>query len=317
MVDISLYDYYAALGRTTELESENAELRQQLEAERDKVLRVVRGDFAQICSYCGWEAPVEGAQWDELQAHIKECPHHPLTAERNARLEAQAALAETIRLANVEMDAHRVEREVLERVQVEHEARVRRLWGMIGAHESAADTAERKLAEVENKRIYEVAAQQELTKFAEQRAERKLAEVEAETIERCANWAKGRKAGRNEASELYREIDKIERGLRELSNRTAGGQEVRLEQSQSAQSEGADSIPVVGKVLPASPAASDYLRGMEWCAEVCDSEQRYFDGAYGENSEGGESARKCADEIRAEIARLSGQKQPNNRADHS
>jgi len=54
---------------------------ERLVQERDglkaQVLRVVRGEFTQICSYCGWEAPPEGAQWEELQAHIKICPTHP------------------------------------------------------------------------------------------------------------------------------------------------------------------------------------------------------------------------------------------------
>lgn len=53
-------------------------LQEQLRASNEQLLRVVRGDFGQICSYCGWEARPEGATWDELQAHIKVCPEHPL-----------------------------------------------------------------------------------------------------------------------------------------------------------------------------------------------------------------------------------------------
>lgn len=52
----------------------------------DKALHVVRGQFKQICSYCGWESDEGG--WDDLQAHIKVCPEHPVSA-----LSAQLATA--------------------------------------------------------------------------------------------------------------------------------------------------------------------------------------------------------------------------------
>lgn len=42
----------------------------------EKVLRIIRGEFKQICCYCGWESK-EG-QWEELQAHLRECKQHPL-----------------------------------------------------------------------------------------------------------------------------------------------------------------------------------------------------------------------------------------------
>ena len=41
-------------------------------------LRILRGKFAQICSYCGHEFPADGAQWEHLQAHIQVCPDHPV-----------------------------------------------------------------------------------------------------------------------------------------------------------------------------------------------------------------------------------------------
>lgn len=66
------------------LEGENAELKERIaeiiamnEELEAKVLRVVRGNFAQICGYCGWESADGG--WEELQAHIKTCPNHPVT----------------------------------------------------------------------------------------------------------------------------------------------------------------------------------------------------------------------------------------------
>jgi hypothetical protein len=45
-----------------------------------KVLRVLHGDINQMCSYCGWETPAGGGAWEDLQAHIKVCPSHPLRA---------------------------------------------------------------------------------------------------------------------------------------------------------------------------------------------------------------------------------------------
>lgn len=53
-----------------------------LAKEREKTLRIVRGEFGQFCSYCGWESSSEGASWGELQAHINNCTAHPLFALR-------------------------------------------------------------------------------------------------------------------------------------------------------------------------------------------------------------------------------------------
>ena len=38
-------------------------------------LEIVRGNFGQICSYCGDN---KERSWDELQEHIRVCPKHPL-----------------------------------------------------------------------------------------------------------------------------------------------------------------------------------------------------------------------------------------------
>jgi len=63
----------------------------------EQVLRVVRGEFSQICCYCGWEAPAGGASWDELQAHIHQCKEHPVYK-----------LEERIRVADAEEPVARV-----------------------------------------------------------------------------------------------------------------------------------------------------------------------------------------------------------------
>ena len=64
------------------------------------VLKVMRGNFQQMCSYCGWLSEV--GQWDELQKHIKTCEKHPLFKaearikelnEENFRLTKELALA--------------------------------------------------------------------------------------------------------------------------------------------------------------------------------------------------------------------------------
>jgi len=42
----------------------------------NQILRMIRGEFKQICCYCGWES--QEGEWGELETHIKECPFHPL-----------------------------------------------------------------------------------------------------------------------------------------------------------------------------------------------------------------------------------------------
>src|SRR6187402_496346 len=78
------------------VDTQIAELQAEVARLKAEVLRVVRGDFGQICSYCGWESDRKGAAWEELQEHINQCPVHPLTAmkaeldrERGLRLQLE------------------------------------------------------------------------------------------------------------------------------------------------------------------------------------------------------------------------------------
>lgn len=72
--------------------------RERAEREEAKALHVVRGEFGQICSYCGWETPPGGGAWEDLQAHIKTCPKHPLRAAE-ARIEALEGCMQRLLLA--------------------------------------------------------------------------------------------------------------------------------------------------------------------------------------------------------------------------
>ena len=50
----------------------------------EQVLRMIRGDFKQICSYCGWESKM--GDWEALENHVREeCFSHPLR-QANARI---------------------------------------------------------------------------------------------------------------------------------------------------------------------------------------------------------------------------------------
>ena len=61
----ALQDYEQLEAKIAELEEQN--------------LRLLRGEFGQICSYCGWETPASGSSWGELQVHIRMCPKHPVS----------------------------------------------------------------------------------------------------------------------------------------------------------------------------------------------------------------------------------------------
>lgn len=77
----------AVLERAEKAALEITELTRQLAKAKEQNLRIVRGTFGQICSYCGWESNLEGAQWADLQTHIASCSEHPLRkaeAERDA-----------------------------------------------------------------------------------------------------------------------------------------------------------------------------------------------------------------------------------------
>lgn len=68
---------------------------------QEKAMAVLRGEFTQCCSYCGFEAqPPNG--WEELQKHIEECPEHPLPKLR-ARLEAAEAAVGILQKSTVSL----------------------------------------------------------------------------------------------------------------------------------------------------------------------------------------------------------------------
>jgi len=79
-----------------------AELVREVERLVEQNARIVRGEFAQICSYCAWEAPAPGDSWEALQAHIAVCKNHPLFKSRAVNAELIVALEKLARLGNGE-----------------------------------------------------------------------------------------------------------------------------------------------------------------------------------------------------------------------
>jgi hypothetical protein len=67
-----------------------AALGKQEEHFESEKLRILRGNFGQICSYCGWETAASGGSWEDLQAHVKQCKAHPVfqLTEKLAALES-------------------------------------------------------------------------------------------------------------------------------------------------------------------------------------------------------------------------------------
>ena len=95
-------------------------LARRAEEAEGRVLEVVRGEFTQICSYCGKECqPPNG--WEELQEHIKVCERHPLReAEREAAGLREAMEDAATLCDNLEwLEAHGY-REASDRRGVEH-----------------------------------------------------------------------------------------------------------------------------------------------------------------------------------------------------
>jgi hypothetical protein len=56
----------------------DADLTAKLEAATEANARIVRGQFAQICSACGYEVPAGESSWETLQAHVETCEKHPV-----------------------------------------------------------------------------------------------------------------------------------------------------------------------------------------------------------------------------------------------
>lgn len=71
------------------------ELRAQLEEKDEELLKVVRRNFGQICSYCG-KGNDDDMTWDELQDHINNCKNHPLYQQRKRAEQAEAQLARCV-----------------------------------------------------------------------------------------------------------------------------------------------------------------------------------------------------------------------------
>ena len=83
---------------------EYADLERRLAEAEEKTLAVVRGEFTQICSYCGFEAPPPNG-WTELEDHIKGCEKHPLVKALKERTELLEVL-EPLRGATIEQASY-------------------------------------------------------------------------------------------------------------------------------------------------------------------------------------------------------------------
>lgn len=81
--------------RAEAAEAALATVTEQRDEANAKAVRVLRGEFTQICSYCGWESPGP-ASWEQLQAHIHACELHPI---QQLTIRAEAAEAERDALA--------------------------------------------------------------------------------------------------------------------------------------------------------------------------------------------------------------------------
>lgn len=90
---MSIWNWWRAIDEALHPEVEVETRVAELEA---KVLRIVRREFGQICSHCGFEAPAGNESWKVLMDHIKECPVHPL---REAESRAASLQEERDRLA--------------------------------------------------------------------------------------------------------------------------------------------------------------------------------------------------------------------------
>lgn len=78
------------------LKAQLEELADMVVEEKEKNLRIVRGEFGQICSHCGWESSTAGASWEELQAHIDSCEKHPLYSLRTALADSERKLTKVM-----------------------------------------------------------------------------------------------------------------------------------------------------------------------------------------------------------------------------
>jgi hypothetical protein len=101
-----------------QLESQNAEHLATIEQLREQNLRILHSNFAQICSYCGWEAPISGASWGELQDHIKICPEHPVYKLTQENEQLQERVARLVDAGNAYIDEVNNENQTLRKYEM-------------------------------------------------------------------------------------------------------------------------------------------------------------------------------------------------------
>jgi len=80
----------------------------------EQVLRMIRGDFKQICSYCGWESKM--GDWKALENHVREeCFSHPLR-QANARIrELEEGIKELIAYVDIPVHVEGALQELIEK----------------------------------------------------------------------------------------------------------------------------------------------------------------------------------------------------------
>jgi hypothetical protein len=94
--------------------------------------RIVRGQFAQICSACGYEVPAGESSWERLQEHVESCPKHPLgkALAENAELrEAYDELRGFVRVVTLHLQAHR------SKTDLQHTAMFDRAYSLYCKHD--------------------------------------------------------------------------------------------------------------------------------------------------------------------------------------
>lgn len=76
------------------LERDLAAAQKECEELREVNLKLLRSEFPQMCSSCGWIAPQGNRAWSELQAHVRVCPKHVMREVEQERDQLRAEVAE-------------------------------------------------------------------------------------------------------------------------------------------------------------------------------------------------------------------------------